>query len=91
MSTKVKFKVTYLANLSGRNVVAVEQLNSIDFKAKAGMYLEKIQILGFEIPRFIDVNRKQKSNIYVFWVEESSELELLSIDDIVELSEPNND
>ena len=91
MKTKVKFKVLYLAYLSGRNVVAIEQLNNIEFKVEAGMYLGKVEILGFELPRIIDINKKLKSNTFVFWVDDSPDLNHLKVGDIVELTEQKND
>ncbi|MFK8011227.1 MAG: hypothetical protein AB8B80_04245 [Marinicellaceae bacterium] len=66
MGIRAKFKVTLLAHISGRNVVVVAQLNSIDFKIKVGMYLGNIKILGCDIPRIKDVKRKKNQILMSF-------------------------
>ena len=91
MNTEAKFKVTHLVNLSGRYFVFVEQLNDCDFNFKSGMYLGNIKVLNFDIPRKVDENGKQVLNVFGFLVENQSDLNRLTVSDIVELTEHKND
>lgn len=87
MNTKAKFKVTHLVNLSGNYFVFVAQLNDCDFNFKLGMYLGNIKVISFDIPRKVDENGKQVLNVFGFLVENQSDLNRLTVGDIVELTE----
>ncbi len=85
---KSKFKVINVATLSDRKVVVVEQLGGNDFIIEPGMYLGNVKVLGFDIPRIIDANGKQKPNVHVFWVEDFGDM---AVGDVIELKKHKND
>ena len=85
---KSKFKIVNIATISDRKVVVVEQLDGSDYRIEPGTYLGNVEILGIEMPRIVDVNGKQKTNIYAFWVEDFNNI---AVGEIVKLNMYKND